>query len=263
MLEGKKHFYVENDTLFSELLKRGKNYKDTLAFYTQKKAWVKKQAQYVRFNKQSIDRFISLYNQDKKRQLTHNRIGIISGYYNNSIYFIKSLKSKNIEELTFKNSQSSSIGIFYELFIASSPISLYSEVNYTKNHFIGEYKFATRSQEAVIKYNQINVPLLLRYTTPGMRWHLFGETGINVRHLFDTYYELHQTTFLPHENIYENIPINDLLIENMVEYTIGTGVQYNIDHRRRLSAEIRYSVYKGDPNYLGANQLALLIGLSF
>jgi hypothetical protein len=122
-----------------------------------------------------------------------------------------------------------------------SYFSVNAGVNFSKNSFSLNYKSRQSEVDAVINLTSFSLPLLFRYTVPGLKWRPF----INAGGIYSCH--LRNENKIYRASIDQNIvTINDvitgsLVSEHMPGYLSGIGLQHNLSYRKVVSAELRYN----------------------
>jgi hypothetical protein len=60
-----------------------------------------------------------------------------------------------------------------------------------------------------------------------------------------------------------NIALESFVADKMAGISIGSGLMYNLDSRKTVSTEIRFNGLFGNNEYLGKNQINLLLAYTF
>ncbi len=238
-----KHFFIEKDSVFSELTKQGasgkKHYKETLQAlcancdYTGsflKRTW------YSRFY---LKRFVQRYNRCEEIYRPV-RLGVIGGLDITSYTMLKDV-------WTFSEKPTSSsftFGAFVDIPILQSGISLHSEVLYTKQAYRMTENFSNAFEnEAIANIESYSIPLLIRYTWWQGKWIPYLNLGMVWYH----YSRLESSVLTASIDAKEFAIQQTELLLSPSKYAVmgGGGVWYKISRRNAVFIEAR-TAYNSD-----------------
>ncbi|MEO9476264.1 MAG: outer membrane beta-barrel protein [Cyclobacteriaceae bacterium] len=277
-----KSFFLKSDSSTLIKISRKKSeYRKLLLEQTRGFAWKGQQPQLVTYRKQSLAKLISQYNAGKHRPLNFAHLGIRAGYVMSSykispkLYELSSpVFDQRLRDIRNGRSSNFLLGAFGEIPIGKNDFSLLIETNYMKggfstfsrttvyDYFIEEFK--TFDVDMVVKLSTIQIPLLLRYTLPKLKWRPFVNVGGNFAYHFKNSSRVYQSD-ITSDVIMMRLPTkeNHMSIYTFA-YNIGAGLQYNLNYRNMMSAELRYNNQIPTGNaYIVDNQLNLLINFTF
>ncbi|MGL1888199.1 MAG: PorT family protein [Reichenbachiella sp.] len=261
--KGIKTFFLERDsTVFIEINK-GDNYRKIISEYTNDFAWKANQVLLVKYNRKSLSKLISLYNNDRNKPLPFPRLGIITGFKSTSLSVPSSISVEQLEGISFNPSPSLSFGVFGDLPIEMSDFSLNVGVNFSKSGFSVSSISSRSDVDVVINISSIDTPVLLRYTIPTLVWRPFiiagGIYSYHLKNESEIYESsIDQNVITIHEVIQES-----LISEGMLGYSFGIGLQRNLNYKKIASVEFRFNQLYGNKNTLNKNQFEMMTSFSF
>ncbi|MGM0581556.1 MAG: hypothetical protein ACQETL_12790 [Bacteroidota bacterium] len=255
-------FFIEKDN--HHLIKLSENdYIDQLSQITSDYNWRNEQYKVAKFNKKSLSKLISIYNNSNNNPLPFARFGMLIGY-NTTLLKVSSPELKQtLNGLSFTLSSSFSVGLFMDVPIDMSNLSFNFGANISKSNFSASLQKQNSDIDAVINLTSISAPLLLRYTIPTLKWRPF----FNIGGIYT--YNLRNDNGIYEASLYQNIiSINEVIKEsivskNMFGFTSGFGIQHMLNFRQIISTEFRFNYVSGSKFSLKKNQLELLFSYSF
>ncbi|MFB6342897.1 hypothetical protein ACE1ET_14310 [Saccharicrinis sp. FJH62] len=219
----------------------------------------------VKYNKKSLSKFFTGYNQCKIQNYPFLKYGFFLGRITTS----PTLNANNEDEI-FKNFNVSSANSLYGGFFADLPInqsnfSLLLSLGYYESAYSGSSKSESTIYDMLIEQNTLRLPILLRYTLPTKRIKAYANAGLSLSNNLKN-----ETTIYKSEisgSIIEfDFPTNQkLMAANLYGFAYGGGIQYHINYRRIIFIEVRYNkeFSFGSASLLGKNSLEFITGINF
>ncbi len=261
--KGKETYFIEKDSaVFTEISKDNGIFKKIIAQNTTDCKWVADKIKLVKYRKRSLSKLTAFYNNCEDGTFAYIKFGVIAGYNRAMLILPKKLTNESLTDLSFPSSSSLLIGIYADMPILMSNFSVNAGVNFTKNGFLANMRSPESDVDAIVNISTFDVPVLLRYTMPNVKYRPFA----NIGGVFS--YHIKNTNQIYISSINEDvISIHDLNTETFLDdyligYTMGVGFQYNLNYRKTITAELRYDYYFGSQNTLNMSHIKALIGFS-
>lgn len=215
------------------------------------------------FRQNSLRALVAFYNACEKRPFPYPKIGIQTGLSQHNLKLSTDFFRLFPDGISFDQSSSMLLGMYADLPIKRSSFSIHAGLYFSKNGYSASLSEGQSDVDIVINVSSIQVPFLFRYTFPKLDWRPFinlGGTFVNHFENTGTFYE----AIIQDDVITISEPIDgEFLSDTPFMYSAGIGLQKNIDYRKTISTEIRYSQFPGNDTFLGEHSLTLFIGFSF
>lgn len=266
--KGIKTFYLEKDsTLFAELPKKYEEkviYAEQLSQITSDCFNVSDACKLVNYNKKSLSKLISRYNNCELKPFPFFRYGLLMGYEVSKLIPSKE-QNQYLKYFDFNYEGSFSIGIFLDNPVLVSDFSVHMELLFSK-HVYSYYKVQdSRELDFVANLSSLSIPFLLRYTYPSNKIRPFINFGPIGSYIAKNETLLFETTMS--EN---TIEINDtksasLISDIQLGYVIGSGLDYKLNYKNSLFFELRYinQLCQRDSEFYGTSAFCVLTGVNF
>ncbi len=261
--KGLTRFFLEKDsTLFVEI-PDSDEFRTRIIENTGDFEWKASQVELARYNKKSLTKLISYYNNGINHPLPYPRFGLTAGYSMMSLTVPDDLSVGQRESLSFTPSSSVQLGIFADLPVAMSNFSLNTGVNLSKHGFSANSVDAESDVDVVVNITSANVPLLIRYTVPTRVWRPFVNAGgicsFHLKYERDIYTsEFSQDDIIISEVVHQ--PPSGSVSPG---YSVGAGLQYNLNYRNIASLEMRYSHLPGKQGESDMSFTEVFVSYSF
>ncbi len=263
--KGQKLFLERDSGQLLEILKTGNdigNYKDLLKSFTQDCNKVTESVKLASFNKLSLTKLIDQYNSCIEKPFPFTRYGLALGYTISNLYGSK-MSDEVLKKAIFENDISFNYGVFIDVPIFLSYFSIHPEIYYKRNSFLSHFTSYNNVNDIIINATSINIPLLIRYSYPSLKLRPFVNIGstfsYNYRNENMAYTAIISNNIVEINEIYHYKIYSDKLFG----YTIGSGIQYNIDFKRSLFVELRYNSLRGMTFHTYENKnLGILLGIN-
>jgi hypothetical protein len=261
-----KLFLIEKDSgqliIISQEEINNRTYKDSLNYYTKDCDNVSDALKLIKYNKRSLSKFTKQYNSCVRRPFPFIRYGLIIGYGTTRLTNSK-ISDAVLKNAVFNTDKSFSLGLFMDVPIILSYFSLHPEIYYQKNAFSSHSVSFNSRYDIIINSTSINVPILLRYTYPLLNYRPFINFGGSFLYNFRNNNAIYTSTI--NDNVIEIEELKNINIysEKQFGYSLGGGIQYNLDFRKSIFVELRYNNLYGltDETY-GNNSFLFIIGLN-
>lgn len=263
---GIKTFFIEKEgTLFVELplhdtLKT--LFKTNLATITEDCPNVVEATKHVSYNRGSLTKLISRYNNCVFRPFPHFRYGLTAGY--NLSSFVPVSVNTIMSSVNFRYDGSITAGLFIDNPVFLSDFSIHFEVKYSRQFYSYNWSFEGKDTDYLAKLSTFEFPILFRYTFPSNNFRPYINAGGLVTWNFKNTNYLYVTE-INHNIINLVVDKTPLISGSYTGYAIGGGIEYAINYKKSLFAEIRYN---RQYSITGSGQIKftvinLLTGISF
>jgi hypothetical protein len=261
---GRKFFIERDGGQLIEIFKTGddnEGYKDILKSYVQDCNNISDALKLVSFNKLSLSKFADQYNSCEYKPFPHIKYGLIIGYSITNITDSK-INDEVLKSAAFKNDYAFNIGIYLDVPVLVSYFSFHPEIYYQKNTFTGHYEGSYDIADIVINSNSVTVPVLLRYTHPSTKYRPYIDLGAIYAYHFrndNTVYSASITNNIVGINEIKN----GIYSDNQFGFSLGGGVQYDLDYRKAISLGLRFNNFIGTKNDVySSNSFQCVIGIN-
>jgi len=267
--KGVKTFFFEKDrNIITEIAKNNKDdisYNEQLLSITYDCQKVADATKFVKYNKRSLSKLITRYNDCELKPFPHFRYGAIFGYELAKLVPKADRKGLKINLFDYKYDGGFTFGFFADKPILLSNFSLHSEINYSRHGFSYYNSIDTIDINFVANISSLKLPLLVRFAYPSNKFRPFINLGVVVIYNFSNENSIYETTLS--ENIIEINVVNEssLIAVNQAGYSIGGGIEYNLNYKYSVFFEMRYNKYYSlsDPKYLDITEFKFLTGINF
>lgn len=215
----------------------------------------------VKINEHSLKVFFNNYNNRSTKYFPFTKFGIIGGYS-----FSKFTKSKSSNLPRLKNYEMDynggvNFGVFIERPFFSSSTSINIKLFYTQNDISNTLEYDEYKVFFEMKSSAINVPIMIKYTTPTHKKQFFiGLGGIFNHHLNNNskVWSLDKIT-----DELQTLSENEIVAGTMLGVAIGGGFQYNLNHKNTISLEVLWTNFSTSGDRLNKNQLHIMTAINF
>lgn len=268
--QGKKMFYIENDSaILIELPKQ--DYAELLSGFTNDCSNVSDACKLVGYNKKSMLKFMTQYEQCDLKPFPHFRYGVLFGYeffkinasdeQNGAFVYLDS--DLNYFDYTYEGSYS--VGLFLDHPIFVSDLSVHVELLFSKHGFAYNKYVDNRDLDFIANFTSLKVPVLLRYAYPSNKIRPFVNAGLVRTYYIKNESFLYET--LENESTIEISKIStiEMLSDTQLGYSVGGGIEYKLNFKRSLFFEFRYNNQYGvgSTKTLGTSAFNLFTGINF
>ena len=267
--ENIKTYFIEKDsTIFIEIPKNaeeGNDYSFQLLNYTSDCRKTEDACKLVAYNKNSMAKLVSRYNECALKPFPFTEYGIFFGLNNSQLLLNNAAINDVLKSFSFQPERNIYIGGFVDRPLFAGDFSLYSSVGILKTSYASNAVFDNYDADVLINQTAIMVPLMIRYTLPFNYVRPYLSLGVhntwNIRNESTIYKAIIAGGVIQYE-----LPDRNLIIATYQPgYAYGFGVQCNIDYKRMIFLEFRghrdYSL--GGNDVLHKNSLEIFCGISF
>jgi hypothetical protein len=218
---------------------------------------------FVSYNKGSLTKLISRYNNCELKPFPHFRYGLAIGYEPVKLKPPTAIINNYIRYFNFRYDGGFMIGLFLDSPIVVSDFSLHTEVYFSRHGYSYNKMVANKDFDFIANISSLKLPVLIRYTYPSNKtrpfFNLGGIVNFNIKNE-SSIYETTKTVSIIEINDTQNGPLTDVF---QAGFSIGSGVEYCLNLRNSLFLEFRYDKLYGDPNTLSKSILNLITGINF
>jgi hypothetical protein len=264
---GSKFFLEKDSGALEEFLRKnndrtGFTYRDQIKNYVQDCDKISDALKLFRYNKPSLKKFIDQYNSCKQEPFPFFRYGFMICDAIDKPLVLR-VSDKVLKGTTFKFNNSLNAGLFIDIPILLSNTSFHPEIYFQKNTFISHSVTDNLIYDININTSSVNVPLLIRYTYPSLKYRPFADIGGTYSSKIKNKCTIYTTEIT--DNIVDiEKSINDNpYSQKRLGFSAGAGIQYNIDYRKSVFLELRFnSLYALTKEALGNKSIQFLISFN-
>lgn len=239
-LKGSKiKYYLTSDGQADliELPKGKSECKIFIEHYAEECQYAAKNLKYLKPNKYSLIRYFKDLNDCDDKPFPRINFGFRMGLC--GVRHIPIKENSIIGTPDYSLDISYSIGSFIEMPVHSSNLSVLAEINFRKNH-LAESFVNVSDYDLVMNYTSVNIPMLLRYNfikEGCVPFFQIGPTYSRIIKNESVLYEYYKTN----KAVFVNISDPDVLQNDLIGFSVGTGIQSGYWKNYALFAELRYS----------------------
>lgn len=267
--KGRKSFFIEkNGSLFFELQKRNRDnrtYNEQLSDITNDCSNVTSAVNFVNYNKKSIIKLVSRYNECVLKPFPHFRYGLTFGYEFTKLVTPSDNPSEDIKYFDFNYDGGYMVGLFIDNPILVSDFSLHTEIYFSKHGFSYNKLIDNKDLDFVANLSTLKVPLLFRYAYPSNKIRPFVNIGLVGSFNIQNKTQLYQTAISKNKIEIDDVKLSSPIDNIQLGYCMGGGMEYTLKSRNSLSFEIRYTNQYGivNPETLRISGFNLVTGITF
>ncbi len=259
--KGKKFFLEKDSSQLIEIPRKNtenKTYKELLQFYVQDCENVTDDLEVINYTKAALSRFTNQYNTCTRKPFPFFKYGVFAGYTASKPFSLNSsyVYTKNVN---FHLDNSFVFGLFMDIPINLSSFSLRPEIYYQKNGFTGHMENSSFLYDYTMNSTSVNIPLLFRYTYPSLKIRPF----INIGGTYVYNIKNENSVYIGPADIHK-VNTRNLYSDKQIGYSLGGGIQYNINLKKSLFLELRYNsmlIYKTET--FGIKSFQTICGINF
>lgn len=212
----------------------------------------------------SLRRLALYYNTCSSKLFPYKKFGIMVGLGKLSLLRTSDFGSP-IDKMFIPSSTSPVIGAFVDLPLGFSYFSFHPEMFLSRNTFSASYKTNQSDTDLLVSLTTLQLPILFRYTTPvsgGIR------PFINAGPYFSYNIENESVVYVGsrvNNDVTLEKPAHEKLIANFsLGYSVGAGTQINLNYRKTMSFEIRYTrTTTKDKRLMAQRGFDFILGFTF
>lgn len=243
--KGIKTFYLEKDsTLFAELPKKYEEkaiYAEQLSQITSDCFNVSDACKLVNYNKKSLSKLISRYNNCELKPFPFLKYGLFVGMIQSKLVMNSNISDEVLLNTSFENDKNLYLGLFVDAPINASDFSVFTSFGLYQSSFSSNTLSDSFDADVLINQTTIKVPLMIRYTIPSLNYRPFFNIGFNYSYNLRNESKLYKAEFNNNVIQFQSPIKEDLINDHQVGYACGLGIQYHLSYKRILFVEIRYN----------------------
>jgi len=265
-----KTFFVGNDsTLFVELPKNNAsktgNFRDQLRQLTSDCPKTGEALKLVNYRKQQLAAFMNRYEDCELKPFPYLKVGMTIGYGMMKLAPTNRQMEASLDKLDFTYSGGFTVGLFVDQPILLSDFSVHAELYFSKYGFSYNKMIDNNDVDFVANVSSLKIPLMIRYTYPSNTLRPFINAGGIVANNFKNKMSLYTTTITG--STVETTTMEDISSGKQYQfgYTVGGGIEYNLNYRNHLFLELRYSkLFKPTgSDQPGSSEYHIVTGINF
>jgi len=277
--KGVKTFFIQKDSnLLVEIPKRnaaGEDYSKQLLNLTNDCPDVSDASKLVSYKKDPLTKLITRYNDCELKPFPHFKFGLIIGYE-----FAKLVPSEKhidgndniirdrdnyLDQFDYKFDGDFSIGLFIDNPIFVSDFSVHAELLFSKHGYTYNYTSNAKDLDLKMNISSLSLPLLLRYTLPENKFRPYFNAGLRYAYLIKNDYSLYETSKTDNTIKPKSLIEGSILSKSEIGYAVGCGLEYDLDFKRAIFLEVRFSkLYGISKDYSNKNSMInISTGISF
>ena len=252
-------FFLLRDSIFLELENNYESFKAIIGTCTS----LSDAAKLASYHKGPLTKLVSLSNNCIEKPFPFKRIGILTGINQNTYKVTSAFSYEFLNDFDFQPISSFLIGAFVDLPIKMTYFSFIVNAYFTGNSTAINQRKTSSDIDVLINTQSLHLPIKLQYTLPTLKWRPFINIGGKFTHNFKNASTIYRSD-IDGSVILINQPIkNKAISQNLIGFTAGVGLSYNLDFRKRIYLEISTSGSRGKSKDLSQKEMALLFGFSF
>ncbi len=265
-----KTFYIAKDSTQWIELPENKDapdstyFRDRLAGITADCPGVADDIRVVSYNKSSMQKLFRIYNQCEHKPLPFLKLGVLAGFGWTTLD-PSMLHNDQLDEFFFGYESRYVFGLFADMPLFMSDFSMHLELTYNKYALTYTEIIADRDYDFVANVSSVGMPLLLRYSYPSVKLRPYVNAGGYLGWNFKNENNLWEATV--DHNLIEiaDGSDNSLIAAFMGGPSIGCGLEYKLDFRRRIFIDCRFYRLYGlsDPKSMIFSEFLVTTGINF
>lgn len=267
--KGVKTYFIEKDsTVFVEIPKEDKTekpYFELLLDYTADCPNVSDACKLVSYNKKSVSKLISRYNNCELKPFPVIKYGLFFGMVKSKLVLNSSSSDEVLLNASFKYDNNFYLGLFVDAPISASDFSIFSSLGFYQSSFSSNILIGTYDFDVLINQTTIKVPLMIRYTFPSLNFRPYFNIGLNYSYNLRNESIIYKGEINNNSIQYQTPEKDDLIYDHQLGYACGMGIQYQINYKRALFVEMRfnkeYSMKSED--MFNKNTIEIISGINF
>lgn len=269
--EGKGRYFIEKESAqLIEIPKKAidqqeTNYKTLLENITSDCGEVNKNINQMRYQRIYLSKYIKAYNQCKSLIIPPFKYGIAVGYGLSGLIPLPSAKIRYLDKFNYKYDGGVTLGLFIDDPISLSNFSLHLEMFYASYGHSYNYWDFNKDIDMIVNTRSLNIPVLLRYTTPMVKIRPFFNLGGIYSYQIKNENVIYEATIS--KDIIEIKTANEtsLISDHELGYSIGGGCQFSIIRNNGLFFELRYNgeFALADQKFFRFGEVQFITGLYF
>jgi hypothetical protein len=265
--KGFKTFFLEKDsTSFLEIPKQNKDnitYTKQLMGLLLDCSNIKDAIDFVSYNKKSLSKIITRYNNCEFKPFPHFRYGLTVGYEFAKLKPVSDNSNMAINYLDYSYDGGFLTGLFFDSPISVSDFSLHIEFYYSKHGYSYNKFVNNKDIDFVANITSLRMPILIRYSFPSHKYRPFINLGGIATLNIKNENMLYETTVLNNLVEINDIQNTTLLAKYQAGYSFGAGIEYRLNFKKSLFAELRYNNLYDGVKVFNESVINLITGINF
>ncbi len=264
-----KTFFLEKEnSSIVEIPKRIEgelSYKKQLLNITNECSNVAGASELVRYNKKSLTKLISRYNDCELKPFPHFKYGFTIGYELAKLIPLPGSQTGNVNYFDFKYDAGYTIGLFIDNPILVSDFSLHTELFYSRHGFSYNKLVDNQDIDFVTNVSSLKLPVLIRYAYPSNKFRPFLNIGGVIAFNIKNDSKVYETTISDKTIIINDVQKITLINDNQIGYSFGGGTEYRLGNKNSIFFELSYCKYYGlsDSESIKVSEIKFTTGISF
>lgn len=239
------------------------NSKEKLARFLKDCKFIEDWLKLSKFNKKSLKTLIENYNDCKPRLFPFTKIGLIVGRSQNQLISGANFTYNLYDDIQLSTS-SFLFGVYFDTPLAMSNYSFVLGLNFQKSGYSSRVTNENTEFDVLLNHNSVRLPFFLRYRIDKTGFRPFFNIGGNLKYNFVNKSSVYESNKVGGTIVIDKKDSVSPISDYLYGYSIGGGIEYNLDYRRILSAELRfYQLVGARNNSLSENSIQLVMGVSF
>jgi len=261
-------YFIEKDSSFFTELPKNKdsiNFRNILSDLTKDCDNLNDASRLVTYKRTALVRYLKRYNACKLKPFPFFRYGLVLGYKMTTLVPSSSMVVEDIYLFDYKYDGGITLGLFIDYPIMVSDFSFHAEVYFSSNGYSYNYRDLNKDLDILINTTSLNIPMLLRYTLPTLKMRPFLDVGGLYSLQMKNENAIYSST-IKNDIIYINeITSSSLISNHEIGYSLGCGIQWNINYKNSIFFEFRYNnmVHNPSPESFGKREIQLQTGFNF
>lgn len=195
----------------------------------------------VSYNKNSMSQFVDYYNECEPGFFSFTRFGILSGASMKRHIASKSNPNELASGINYNYTPVFSFGVFVDHPLYPGNFSYNTSLTINRTEVLYHGKLQNDYTALYIKSTSLHLPLLLRYTLNKAKTRPFVNTGPMLWYNIQNEANFYKASFLNNDVSVVKLNDHNYITSQGIGFTIGGGVEYNLNYRRALSLELRFT----------------------
>jgi hypothetical protein len=261
-------YFIEKDSSFLIELSKKKdsiNFRNSLSDLTHDCKNLVDASRLVTYKRATLVKYLKRYNSCKLNPFPFFKYGFILGYEISKLVTSSSMKFEELYLFDYKYDGGITIGLFIDYPIMVSDFSLHAETYFSSHGYSYNKSSPRRDLDVLINTASLNVPVLIRYTLPILKIRPFIDLGGMYSFNLMNENALYSST-IDDDIIYiDGVTGSSLISDHEIVYSMGCGIQWNINYRNSIFFQFRYNdmVHKSNQESFGKRQIQIQTGYNF
>lgn len=270
-----KTFFIEKDSALLVELPRWdaakKHYSEHLLNLTNDCPEVSDACKLASYKKSSLSKLIARYNTCELKPFPHFRYGLLFGFEFSKLVpsekksrvsdYITHPYDTDLEQFEYNYNKGFSIGVFIDHPILASDFSVHTELLFSKHEYSYNHTSKSVDLDLIINLSTLSVPFLVRYTLPKNNFRPYFNAGPVYSYNMKNESYFYKSSTLNNIIEIKNSIEGTIIPTNEIGYAIGCGLEFDIDYKRSLFLDMRYSKQFGISGKLSGRNSIINVSL--